>query len=92
MKRIHCTVLLSLGIAFCIGCGDSSRQPWESKAQPSAKKKLKFEGMAADGKTPLFSMPFADPTNQIPLVNSFADNTSIISRWQMQLGIRYLFN
>ena len=53
---------------------------------------LKFEGMAADGKTPLFSFPFVDPTNQIPLVNSSANSTGISSRWQMQVGFRYMFN
>jgi hypothetical protein len=53
---------------------------------------LKFEGMAADGKTPLFSFPYVDPTNQVPLVNSFANSTSIGSRWQLQVGVRYMFN
>ena len=53
---------------------------------------LKFEGMAADGKTPLFSFPYVDPTNQVPLVNSFANSTSISSRWQLQVGVRYMFN
>ena len=63
---------------------------------------LKFEGMAADGKTPQFSMPYADAANQVPLVNSFANNNNLFnfangqnftgSRWQMQFGVRYLFN
>ena len=26
------------------------------------------------------------------LVNSFSNNTGIGSRWQMQLGVRYIFN
>ena len=53
---------------------------------------LRFEGMAADGKTPLFSFPYQDPTNQIPQQNSFANSTSTSSRWNMQIGIRYTFN
>jgi hypothetical protein len=53
---------------------------------------LKFEGMAADGKTPTFSFPYQDATNQSPYTNSFQNSTAIGSRWQMQFGIRYLFN
>jgi hypothetical protein len=53
---------------------------------------LKFEGIGADGKTPLFSFPYSDAANQVPLVNSFSPSTSIFSRWQMQFGVRYLFN
>jgi hypothetical protein len=53
---------------------------------------LKFEGIGADLKTPLFSFPYADAPNQVPLVNSFSPSTNIFSRWQMQFGIRYLFN
>ena len=53
---------------------------------------LKFEGLAADGKTPSFSFPYYDSGNQIPATTSFTNNTSTSSRWQMQFGIRYLFN
>jgi hypothetical protein len=53
---------------------------------------LKFEGIAADGKTPLFSFPYSDATNQVPLVNSFSPSASTFSRWAMQFGVRYLFN
>jgi Carboxypeptidase regulatory-like domain len=83
------TLRLSMDL---INAGNFVNRNWGIYKTPSITNFLKFEGMAADGKTPLFSLPFADATNQIPLVNSFADNTSIISRWQMQLGIRYLFN
>lgn len=53
---------------------------------------LKYEGLAADGKTPLYSFPYQDATNQTPYTNSFQNSTGIGSRWQMQFGIRYLFN
>jgi hypothetical protein len=56
---------------------------------------LKFEGIAQSGVNagkPMFSFLYQDPKNQIPLVNSFQDNTSIFSRWQGQIGVRYLFN
>lgn len=53
---------------------------------------LKFEGISPDGKTPAYSFSYADASNQIPFINSFNNSTSIVSRWQMQFGIRYLFN
>jgi len=56
---------------------------------------LTFEGMAADGKTPLYSFPYQDAgssTSFAPRTNSYTNNTGITSRWQMQFGIRYLFN
>jgi Carboxypeptidase regulatory-like domain/TonB dependent receptor len=53
---------------------------------------LRFEGIAADGKTPLFSFPYQDPTNLIPQQSSFANSTATTSRWNMQIGLRYTFN
>ena len=53
---------------------------------------LKFEGLAADGKTPTYSFPYQDVNNLSPYTNSYTNNTGITSRWQMQFGIRYLFN
>lgn len=56
---------------------------------------LKYEGLVssgADAGKPRFSFPYLDPANQIPLTNSFTDNTSLFSRWQAQIGIRYIFN
>jgi hypothetical protein len=52
---------------------------------------LRFVGLAPDGK-PMLTFPYLDNANQVPLVNSYTDNTGIVSRWQMQIGIRYLFN
>lgn len=83
------TLRLSMDL---INVGNFLNKNWGIYKTPSILNPLKFEGMAADGKTPLFSFPYADATNQVPLVNSYSDNTSIISRWQMQFGIRYLFN
>ena len=75
-----------------INAGNFVNKNWGIYKTPTITNFLKFEGMSADGTTPLFSFPYADATNQVPLVNSYSDNTSIISRWQMQLGIRYIFN
>jgi len=58
---------------------------------------LKYEGLVATpgdpnfGK-PRFSFPYQDAVNQIPFTSSFTESTSIYSRWQGQIGIRYIFN
>ena len=75
-----------------INAGNFFNKYWGTYKTPNLTNFLKYEGLGADGKTPSFSMPYLDATNQGPLVNSFKDNTNIISRWQMQFGIRYLFN
>ncbi len=75
-----------------VNAGNLLNKYWGTYKTPNLTNFLKFEGLGADGRTPSFSMPYLDATNQVPLVNSFKDNTNIISRWQMQFGIRYLFN
>ncbi|ACU58804.1 TonB-dependent receptor [Chitinophaga pinensis] len=83
------TLRLSLDI---INVGNLLNKNWGIVKATTVTNPLKYEGLAADGTTPLFSFPYADPNNQVHLTNSFANNTAIISRWQMQFGIRYLFN
>lgn len=83
------TLRLSMDV---VNVGNLLNRNWGVARAPVISNFLKFEGIAADLKTPLFSFPYADATNQVPLVNSFAPTTSIFSRWQMQFGIRYLFN
>jgi outer membrane receptor for ferrienterochelin and colicin len=41
---------------------------------------------------PVYSFPYLDAANQIPLTSSFQNSTGQSSRWQMQIGVRYLFN
>lgn len=41
---------------------------------------------------PVYSFPYLDATNQIPLTSSFQNSTSSASRYQVQMGIRYIFN
>lgn len=55
---------------------------------------LNFKGIVtsgADAGKPSFSFPYLDAANQIPLVNTFQNSTSQASRFQVQLGIRYIF-
>ncbi|NNV56554.1 TonB-dependent receptor [Limnovirga soli] len=80
-----------------INAGNFVNKNWGIAKQFTSTSFLKYEGLvpSADpnnaGK-PRFSFPYVDPSNQIPLVNSYTDNTSIFSRWQGQFGIRYIFN
>ena len=81
-----------------INAGNFLNKNWGLVKQQTTSTPLNFEGMAADGKTPSFSFPYIDATNQVPLVNSYTNSTSINSttgfgsRWLMQFGIKYLFN
>ncbi|WP_347158044.1 TonB-dependent receptor [Pontibacter chitinilyticus] len=52
---------------------------------------LNFNGYTADGK-PMISFPYLNAAAQTVLTESFRDNTSDISRWRAQVGIRYIFN
>lgn len=52
----------------------------------------RIETVGLNAGKPVFSFPYLDATNQIPLTNSFQNSTGQSSRWQMQVGIRYLFN
>jgi outer membrane receptor for ferrienterochelin and colicin len=41
---------------------------------------------------PVYSFPYLDAANQIPLTTSFQNSVGQASRWQVQMGIRYIFN
>ena len=53
---------------------------------------LNFVKLDTDGKTPIFSFPYLDGRNKVPFTDSFRDNVGFGSRFQIQLGVRYLFN
>jgi len=74
-----------------LNVGNFLNRNWGIYKTPNTTTPLTFDKMAADGKTPIFSMPYQDGVNAIPYTNSYKDNTSA-SRWQMQLGVRYMFN
>lgn len=82
--------------ADIINMGNLLNKNWGIYKQFATLSPLKFEGLAAAGTPnagkPQFSFPYLDPANQIPYTNNFIDNTGILSRWQLQVGIRYLFN
>ncbi|HVX51470.1 MAG TPA: hypothetical protein VHB48_15005, partial [Chitinophagaceae bacterium] len=86
-KKDKHTLRLSLDI---INAGNLLNKNWGIYKSFSSLSFLKYEGM--NGNAPKFSFPYLDPKNYVPLTNSYKDDVSILSRWQMQFGIRYLFN
>ncbi|MDQ2753122.1 MAG: TonB-dependent receptor, partial [Bacteroidota bacterium] len=59
---------------------------------PTVSTPLKFDKVTTvNGQNfPVFSFPYLNGTT--PYTSSFRNNTAAISRWQMQFGLRYLFN
>jgi hypothetical protein len=73
-----------------INAGNLINRDWGVVKIPTATNILKYEGLAADGKTPSFSLPFQ--TGTTPFTQPYQNSTGISSRWQMMFGIKYLFN
>ena len=85
-----------------INAGNFLNKNWGVYKTTNTTSILKYEGIGAatlpggganpDAGKPLFSFPYLDAANQIPLTSTFKDYTGLLSRWQAQFGIRYLFN
>lgn len=52
----------------------------------------RVETTGANAGKPVYSFPYLDATNQIPLTSTFQNSTGQNSRWQIQIGLRYIFN
>ncbi len=87
-KDLH-TLRVSLDI---LNVGNLISKYWGVVRNNSVNNFLRYEGLAADGKTPSFSFTQLDAANNTPYVNSNTNSNGIGSRWQMQIGVRYLFN
>ena len=59
---------------------------------PTTTAPLTLTGIDTDGKTPIYRFPFLDQTKQLPQSRPYTPSSSIGSRWQLQIGVRYLFN
>lgn len=80
-----------------INFGNFLNKNWGVVKTFSTNSFLKFEGIApasdaVNAGKPRYSFLYQDAANQIPYVNSYQDYTGIFSRWQGQIGIRYIFN
>lgn len=73
-----------------INAGNFINRDWGMVKIPTATNILKYEGLAADGITPSFSLPFQ--TGTTPFTQPYQNSTGISSRWQMMFGIKYLFD
>ncbi len=85
-KEKH-VIRLSLDL---INAGNLLNRDWGMLKLSTVSNFLKYEGLSADGKTPSYSFPFL--TSTTPFTSAYTNNTGISSRWQMQFGIKYLFN
>jgi hypothetical protein len=85
-KDAH-TVKFSLDL---INAGNFINRDWGAVKIPTVTNFLKYEGLAADGRTPSFSFPFQ--TGTTPFTQPYQNSTGLSSRWQMMFGIKYLFN
>ncbi len=52
----------------------------------------RIETTGANTGKPVYSFPYLDAANQIPLTSTFQNSTGQGSRWQIQMGFRYIFN
>lgn len=65
---------------------------WGFYYTPTTTTPLVFSKIDTDGKTPIYTFPYMDAVNKVPYTRDVKPSTSIASRWQIQLGVRYLFN
>jgi hypothetical protein len=66
---------------------------WGKRYFSSDQELYEFEGFEADGTTPRYTFqPFNDEDPNLPYFGNLDDRGIVSSRWQMQLGLRYIFN
>ncbi len=82
------TLQLSLDI---FNLGNLLNSNWGVLKVPNRTALLTFQGYDVN-KVPQFTYPYLDAANKVPLTSSFRDDLGLTSRWQMQLGLRYIFN
>ncbi len=75
--------------------GNLLNKNWGIARIPNRTTLLNFKRVETSGPNsgkPVFSFPYLDATNQIPLTSTFQNSTGQSSRCQVQLGVRYIFN
>jgi len=65
---------------------------WGVLYTPTTTRPLTYSAMDTDGITPIYQFNYLDGKNKVPFTRSFTPSTGIGSRWQLQIGVRYLFN
>jgi hypothetical protein len=82
------TLQLSMDI---FNVGNLLNSDWGVYKTPSRQALLTFQGYDAN-QVPQYTFPYLNTANRTVLTNSFQNSFNINSRWQMQLGVRYIFN
>jgi hypothetical protein len=59
---------------------------------PTTTTPLVFSRIDTDGKTPVYTFPYLDAVNKVPFTRAYRPSPSLGSRYQIQIGVRYLFN
>ena len=65
---------------------------WGVYYVPTTTTPLVFSKMDTDGKTPIYTFPYLDAVNKVPYTRAYKPSPSLGSRYQIQIGVRYLFN
>ncbi|MCJ8165789.1 TonB-dependent receptor [Pontibacter sp. E15-1] len=82
------TLQLSIDI---FNAGNLVNKNWSIVQSVNRTSLLAFKGYDAAGK-PQLAFPYLNASTESPLSKTFRDNTSDISRWKAQVGVRYIFN
>jgi hypothetical protein len=53
---------------------------------------LRVETTGPNAGKPVFTFPYQDAANRVPLSSTFQNSTGLGSRYQIQMGVRYIFN
>ncbi len=65
---------------------------WGVYYVPTTTTPLVFSKIDTDGKTPVYTFPYQDAVNKVPYTRAYKPSPSLGSRYQIQIGVRYLFN
>lgn len=65
---------------------------WGVFKTPNRASLLSFSRINTSTGLPEFTFPYLNAANQTKLTKTFQDSFNVTSRWQMQFGIRYIFN
>lgn len=81
------TIQLSVDI---FNIGNLINSNWSVYQTPNRTTLLTFRGYDAAG-IPQFTYPYLNNASKTRLTETYRDDTTLASRWQMQLGVRYIF-
>lgn len=77
-----------------INAGNLLNKNWGLYQVPNVTSLIKVDKVVVNGSsvTPIYSFPFQNGGTLSPYTSTFKNDISILSRWQMQFGFKYLFN